>query len=87
MGGDKVETTELMLTIAPPLAPKCLAASWLATLPEGSRFFAWVHLYDPHDPYEAPPAWATLGDAPYDSLRHELRDYAYRRLTHGELTS
>lgn len=43
------------------------AASWLATLPEGSRFFAWVHLYDPHDPYEAPPGWATLGDAPYDA--------------------
>lgn len=43
------------------------AASWLASLPEGARFFVWVHLYDPHDPYEAPPGWAKAGEAPYDA--------------------
>ena len=29
------------------------ATDWLAGL-GGARFFAWVHLYDPHTPYEAP---------------------------------
>jgi choline-sulfatase len=24
---------------------------------EGKKFFAWVHLYDPHAPYEPPPAY------------------------------
>src|SRR5205807_8309524 len=31
------------------------------------RFFAWVHLYDPHDPYEPPGQYAvTYADRPYD---------------------
>jgi choline-sulfatase len=32
-----------------------------------SRFFAWVHLYDPHDPYEPPGRYAVqYADRPYD---------------------
>jgi arylsulfatase A-like enzyme/Flp pilus assembly protein TadD len=31
------------------------AIEWLAET-EGAPFFAWVHLYDPHTPYAAPPA-------------------------------
>ncbi len=31
------------------------AAAWLASAPR--PFFAWVHLFDPHDPYEAPAAF------------------------------
>lgn len=31
------------------------ALAWLRSLPEGERFFAWLHLFDPHLPY-APPA-------------------------------
>jgi choline-sulfatase len=31
------------------------------------RFFAWVHLYDPHDPYEPPGRYAIqYADHPYD---------------------
>jgi arylsulfatase A-like enzyme/tetratricopeptide (TPR) repeat protein len=30
---------------------------WLDGVREG-RFFAWVHFYDPHQPYDPPPAWA-----------------------------
>lgn len=30
---------------------------WLDGLGEG-RFFAWVHFYDPHQPYAPPAAWA-----------------------------
>ncbi len=28
------------------------AVNWLATAPQ--RFFLWIHLYDPHEPYQAP---------------------------------
>jgi len=34
------------------------ALSWLEEK-KGGKFFAWIHLYDPHTPYEPPP--------PYDS--------------------
>jgi choline-sulfatase len=42
------------------------AARWIR---EGSQpFFAWVHLYDPHAPYAAPPAFANrFPDRPYDA--------------------
>ena len=42
------------------------AAAWLAeTGPE--RRFAWVHLYDPHDPYEPPEPYASrYAGRPYD---------------------
>ena len=41
------------------------ALAWLASHP-GGRFFAWVHLFDPHDPYEAPPSHRGRGETPYD---------------------
>ena len=28
--------------------------AWLDQLPDDARFFLWVHLYDPHRPYQAP---------------------------------
>jgi arylsulfatase A-like enzyme len=34
------------------------AEAWLTAHPAGSRF-VWVHLYDPHDPYEPPPPFST----------------------------
>jgi choline-sulfatase len=40
------------------------AVGWLRDHP---RFFAWVHLYDPHDPYEPPGRYAVAyADRPYD---------------------
>ncbi|HSL84690.1 MAG TPA: sulfatase [Thermoanaerobaculia bacterium] len=30
------------------------ALAWLGEVPEGERFFLWVHLYDPHMPYTPP---------------------------------
>jgi arylsulfatase A-like enzyme/Flp pilus assembly protein TadD len=41
------------------------ALAWLENAPE--RFFLWLHLYDPHAPYEPPEPWAArhLG-RPYD---------------------
>lgn len=34
------------------------AETWMTAHPHGPRF-VWVHLYDPHDPYEPPPPYST----------------------------
>jgi choline-sulfatase len=41
------------------------AESWLGKHPMGSRF-VWVHLFDPHDPYEPPSPYAEKYKNPYD---------------------
>lgn len=42
------------------------AEAWLTRHPAGPHFM-WVHLYDPHDPYEPPPPYSqTYKDHPYD---------------------
>src|SRR6266571_3217362 len=42
------------------------AQTWLAAHPAGPHF-VWVHLYDPHDPYEPPAPYSlTYKDRPYD---------------------
>ncbi len=42
------------------------AEKWLNANPDGPRF-VWVHLYDPHDPYEPPPPYSeTYKDRLYD---------------------
>ncbi|HUM03908.1 MAG TPA: sulfatase-like hydrolase/transferase [Terriglobales bacterium] len=41
------------------------AESWLAKHPTGPRF-VWVHLFDPHDPYEPPPPFSEKYKDPYD---------------------
>lgn len=43
------------------------AIDWLGTLPVDSPFFAWVHLFDPHQPYGSP-------EAPRDGLDPELAE-------------
>jgi arylsulfatase A-like enzyme/Flp pilus assembly protein TadD len=35
------------------------AETWLSAHPAGPHF-VWVHLYDPHDPYEPPPPYSNL---------------------------
>lgn len=37
-------------------APRVVAqaSEWLAGLPAGAPFFLWVHLFDPHQPYDPP---------------------------------
>jgi arylsulfatase A-like enzyme/tetratricopeptide (TPR) repeat protein len=43
------------------------ALKWLDTT-RGSRFFGWLHLYDPHTPYEAPEPYAgRFRGRPYDA--------------------
>ncbi len=41
------------------------AETWLDKHRTGPRF-VWVHLYDPHDPYEAPPPYSQKYKEPYD---------------------
>jgi arylsulfatase A-like enzyme/Flp pilus assembly protein TadD len=42
------------------------ALAWLSRLPNGP-FFLWVHLYDPHDPYDPPPPFNNrFASQPYD---------------------
>lgn len=39
---------------------------WLDAHDEDRPFFAWIHFYDPHDPYEAPAAYQRPDRDPYD---------------------
>ncbi len=42
------------------------AETWMTAHPTGSHF-VWIHLYDPHDPYEPPPPYSqTYKDRLYD---------------------
>ncbi len=43
------------------------AIQWLEKAPKNERLFLWLHLYDPHDPYEPPEPWASrYAGRPYD---------------------
>jgi choline-sulfatase len=47
--------------------PTAEAISWLEQQKKGKRLFAWLHLYDPHDPYEPPEPFAShYAGRPYD---------------------
>jgi arylsulfatase A-like enzyme/Flp pilus assembly protein TadD len=48
--------------------PTAEAITWLEQhAGTGERLFAWLHLYDPHDPYEPPEPWASrYAERPYD---------------------
>src|SRR5207248_145933 len=42
------------------------ATEWILASDRSRPWFAWIHLYDPHAPYQAPPEYAR-GRAPYDA--------------------
>jgi arylsulfatase A-like enzyme len=42
-----------------------LALAWLAARDATRPFFLWVHLYDPHHPYDPPPEFAGRFSTPY----------------------
>jgi arylsulfatase A-like enzyme/Tfp pilus assembly protein PilF len=48
--------------------PTAETIAWLEKeAPSGARLFAWLHLYDPHDPYEPPEPYASrYAGRPYD---------------------
>jgi len=38
------------------------ALRWLESVPKGAPYFLFVHLFEPHYPYEPPPAFRAIGD-------------------------
>jgi len=62
------------------------AMEWIASNAD-SKFFAWIHLFDPHSPYTPPPPFDTLypgrpydGEIAYvDMLIGELREFLAAR--------
>lgn len=56
------------------------AQAWLATLAPDESFFLWVHLFDAHEPYEAPAEFAARH--PGDPYQAEL---AFQDAVLGEL--
>src|SRR5688500_6901975 len=43
------------------------ALAWIAAAPANVPFFAWVHLYDAHTPYDPPPPYnVKFSKRPYD---------------------
>ena len=56
------------------------ALAWLKRRQSASGpFFLWVHLYDPHDPYDAPQSYKSRVSDPYDG------EIAYADAMLGEL--
>ena len=44
----------------------------LEELDEEESFFSWIHLYEPHDPYEAREPWAEEGADDHEAYRSEI---------------
>src|SRR5262249_4590342 len=62
--GRSHQTTTGLQRRAPEVARE--AVRWLADAPP--PYFLWVHFYDPHAPYDAPPAFAAkFPGRPYDA--------------------
>lgn len=67
------------------------ARSWLDGLPEDDPFFLWLHLFDPHAPYEPPAPWSErYRDRPYDGeiavVDHEIGRLLEHPRIHPEKT-
>ncbi|MEZ5313705.1 MAG: sulfatase [Thermoanaerobaculia bacterium] len=63
------------------------ATRWIDSVsgPEGGRFFAWVHLYDPHSPHEAPEPWRSrYREEPYNAEISWTDSLVGRLLSHLE---
>jgi choline-sulfatase len=63
--------TERLEAERPAAAVVDRAITWLATRPAPgpqppAPFFLWIHLYDPHAPYEAPAEYRARAATPYD---------------------
>jgi arylsulfatase A-like enzyme len=41
------------------------AIAWLAAVPQSAPFFLWIHLYDPHRPYDPPEPFRSRHVDPY----------------------
>ena len=64
----KTQSADLLNTLQKPGADTVRAAiAWLEGQRAADRIFLWIHLYEPHDPYEPPEPYASrYRDRPYD---------------------
>ena len=64
----ETQSADLLNTLQKPGAETVRAAiAWLESQRAADRLFLWVHLYEPHDPYEPPEPYASrYRDRPYD---------------------
>jgi len=64
----KTRSADLLNTLQKPGADTMGAAlAWLEGQRGGDRIGLWIHLYEPHDPYEPPEPYASrYRDRPYD---------------------
>lgn len=58
------------------------ALAWLSTLRADEPFFAWVHFFDPHYPYDPPEPWRSRTQDLYDG-EIAFSDYQLGRLLDG----
>ena len=64
----KTQSADLLSTLQKPGAETLRAAiAWLESQRAADRICLWVHLFEPHDPYEPPEPYASrYRDRPYD---------------------
>src|SRR3989449_6969754 len=64
----KTQSADLLNTLQKPGAESLRAGvAWLENERAASHIFLWLHLYEPHDPYEPPEPYASrYRDRPYD---------------------
>jgi choline-sulfatase len=64
----KTQSADLLNTLQKPGAESLRAAvAWLESQRATDRICLWLHLYEPHDPYEPPEPYASrYRDRPYD---------------------
>ena len=77
----KAQDTDLLSTLQKPGSESLRSAiAWLEGRGADDRVFMWLHLFEPHDPYEPPEPFATrYRDRPYDG------EVAYADTLVGEL--
>jgi len=62
------------------------AGAWLDGLEAGESFFLWVHLFEPHTPYEPPSPWREkYAGRPYDGEVAAMDEQIGRLLRHPRL--
>src|SRR5437899_1615899 len=64
----RAESAEILSTLQRPGAETLRSAiAWLERERRADRIALWIHLYEPHDPYEPPEPYASrYRDRPYD---------------------
>lgn len=75
-----------MMVERPAAATVDRATVWLDGLDAGESFLLWVHLFDPHAPYEAPSPWRErYAGRPYDGEVAAMDEQIGRLLRHPRL--